>query len=389
VFVHDLETGTNELASVTSTGGVPNNISVSPWISGDGRYVTFSTDASNVVGTEPPSACCNNQEGDVFRRDRLLNRTERVTLARDGSELSGGDGSISDDGRYVAFWADHEHRTNPGHANYPIEDVYVKDMVTGDVTLASVGNRGERGNHDSIAPQISPDGHYVTFWTRATNLSSGPTALDDGQNVTGVFQGRVYVYDVRRQHLTFECVPQGAETSGAHCFGPSISEDGRYSLFWSDSDELLPEAPTGGTYTHPTVNLYLRDRRNGHLELINVTDNGTPVGDVGERQFSGLAADRLFRPWVSRDGSVVAFDAAVALTAGDHNGFVDAYVRDRTRGRTIRISETPDGGEGNERSVYPYPTGDGSVVAFLSKASNLSGETDYDWDVFVCRWRQT
>jgi Tol biopolymer transport system component len=394
IFIHDLRTRTTQLASVTSSGGVPNNISLAPWVSGDGRYVTFTTGADNVgpgpdrgdsyVGGGP----FGSPEDDVFRRDMLLGKTERVTITADGGELNGADGSISEDGRFVTFVGDWEHRITAERQGAGVQDVYIKDMVTGNVTLASVGNKGERGNHDSITPQISPDGYYVAFWSRATTLSEGPLPTDDLQNRADIFQGRVYVYDLHRHRLSFECVPQSGRVSNDHCIGPSISRDGRYSLFWSDARDLLPNTPHGGTFTHPIINLYLRDRRTGHLELINVTDRGTPIGETGERQFFGVRADRLFRPWVSADGSVVAFDAVARLAPGDRNDIVDAYVRDRTRGRTIRVSETPMGTGGDDQSVYPYPTGDGSVVVFLSLARNLSRpETDVDWDEFVCRWR--
>jgi len=387
-FIKDLRSGTIALVSLTSTGGVPDQDSLEPWISADGRYVTFSTRAEGVTADpDRKDSMTGDFEFDTFRRDRLLGTTERVTMSADGHELNGAGGSMSDDGRLVAFAGDFEHRINAEHPNYPIADIYIKDMDTGRVTLASVGNRGQRGDHDSIAPQLSPDGGYVAFWTRATNFSFGSTPVDDVENPAGVFQGRVYVDDLRHHHLSFECVPQGKSWSLDHCYGPSISRDGRYSLFWSDARDLVRGAPTGGTPFHPIMNLYLRDRRTGHLEIINVTDNGTPVGDVGEQQFGLVRAGRLYRPWVSADGSVVAFDANAALAPGDRNGLVDAYVRDRKTGRTIRVSETPSGGDPNDQSVFPYPTGDGSTVAFLSLATNLTQGAPPGWNMYVCRWR--
>ena len=391
IFIRDLKLGTTELVSLTSSGGIPDQDSIEPWVSGDGRYVTFTTDAEGV--TEDPDhgdPVTGAYEADVFRRDRLLGKTVRVTMGADGHELDGADGSISDDGRYVAFWGDWEHRRSAVHGpNYPIADVFLKDMLTGAVTLLSVTDDGTRGNHDSITPQISPDGTFVTFWSRATNLAPGSTAADDANDPAGpLFNGRVFVADVRHHHLSFECVAEGETSSHDHCVGLSISTGGRYSIFWSDATDLIKGAPSGGTVKHPIMNLYLRDRRTGHLELVNVTDNGTPVGDVGEQQSTLYGNDRLYRPWISSDGSVVAFDANAALAPGDRNGLVDAYVRDRANGRTIRVSETPSGGDPNGQSVYPYPTGDGSTVAFLSHATNLVPGSLTGWNMYVCRWRQ-
>lgn len=385
VYIRDLETGVTEMASVTDDGGLPNDWTEKGDVSGDGRYVSFRTRATNVTADrDRPDP---DPEFDIFVRDRLLRRTERVTLAKDGSEIHGQDATISDDGRFVAFVGQFDSPSTPRHP-YGIQDVYVKDRLTGEVTLASIGNEGQRGNNDSITPQISPDGYYVAFWTRATNLSAGPTVLDQVTNEAGVFQGWVYVYDLRRKRLSFECVSEDGRPTNDHCVGPAISADGKYSLFWSTATNLLPDAPRS-VNVNQVVNLYLRDRTTGRLELVNVGDDGTPVGEIYERQISGVRANRLLQPHISADGSIIAFDVLVPLTAGDDNQLVDAYVRDRRRGRTIRISETRTGGNANGQSVFPaLSSGDGSLVAFLSEARNLGRpEREDDWDLFARQWR--
>src|SRR5204863_9518451 len=104
IFGRDLVLGTTERVDVTDTGGQSNSASFEASISDDGRYVAFSSFASNLVPSDGNGSC------DVFVRDRLLGTTTRVSVASSGAEgLPGSDGSgsqddyISGDGSAVAF----------------------------------------------------------------------------------------------------------------------------------------------------------------------------------------------------------------------------------------------------------------------------------------------
>jgi len=387
VYVRDLRTGQTELASLTDRGTVPNDYSEAADMSADGRYVTFQTRADNVgPGPDRDDLIFNDREFDVFLRDRLLQRTERITVAKDGSELNGGGGSISADGRFIAFWGDFEHRITAQRGGAGVQDIYVKDRATGEVSRVSDPIGGGRSNHDSINPRISPDGYYVAFWTRATNMSGRPNLLDMAQNVAGIYRSRIYVYDRHQKRLTYECVAEDGTPANDICTGESISSNGRYSLFWSCATNLLPNAPRASDPDRVAINLYLRDRSTGRLELINVADDATPIPDQWDRQIEGVRARRLVQPYISPDGSFVVFDAEAPLTAGDGNRVVDAYVRDRIHGRTILMSGAT-AGAANGESVMPAISADGSLVAFLSMADNLTpADTNKTWDVYVRQW---
>lgn len=120
-------------------------------------------------------------------------------------------------------------------------------------------------------------------------------------------------------------------------------------------------APTGQAYTRP-----------GRTE-------GLTVGADGEQPDVGSY------PSLSADGRFVAFyTSASNMVPGDTNEVWDVFVRDRETGATERVSLGVDGAEGNDSSVWPSISADGTRVAFHSRASNLvPGDTNQTWDIFV------
>ena len=134
--------------------------------SGSGRFVAFTTGADNLVPGD------DNGVEDVFVRDVRLGRTVLVSrIGRSGAQGDGDSGrpSISADGRYVAFQsrADNLSPRDPDEE----QDVFVKDLQTGRLTLASPGLGGQPSNSRSGVPVISADGRYVAFGSTASNLS--------------------------------------------------------------------------------------------------------------------------------------------------------------------------------------------------------------------------
>jgi Tol biopolymer transport system component len=143
-------------------GEPANGGSFTASISGDGgRYVAFDAAASNLVPDD------HNGALDVFVRDRLTSKTQRVNVGPQGVEANerSSDPAISADGRYVAFtsWASN---LIPGDTNNR-PDVFVHDRTTGLTEL--IGG----GNDETASPSISADGRYVAFLSYASNLVPG------------------------------------------------------------------------------------------------------------------------------------------------------------------------------------------------------------------------
>ena len=170
IFVRDVQLGTTTLASVASNGTQADNESLLPSISGDGRYVSFSSLADNLVTGSVPG-----QQG-VYLHDMTAGTTTRLDLAPNGAP--GNDtaccSSVSGDGRFIAF-ASAATNLMQGISG---ENVYRYDARTQQLSLASVASDGTTDGGGS-SPQISADGRFVAFTSSATNLVTG---LTNGKN---------------------------------------------------------------------------------------------------------------------------------------------------------------------------------------------------------------
>jgi hypothetical protein len=171
IFIHDMQTGETKITSV-ATDGTQGNADVTQFdfaISASGRFVTFSSVASNLVSGD------TNGKSDVFVRDTQTNTTTRVSVSSSGEE--GNNISISSDisnnGRYVAFYSLASNLVS-GDTN-GIEDVFVRDTKNESTVQISVDSNGVEGNHESYSPSISDDGRYVAFESSASNLVIGDT----------------------------------------------------------------------------------------------------------------------------------------------------------------------------------------------------------------------
>jgi len=171
VFVHDLQTGATTRASVASDGTQADSSSYYPRLSADGRYVAFSSDASNLVAGD------TNGTFDVFVHDRQTGTTTRVSLASDGTQATGGSSSfpvLSADGRYVGFYSSATNLV-AGDTN-GMNDVFVHDRQTGTTNRVSVaydGSQATGGGSTFLA--LSGDGRSVAFESLATNLQAEDT----------------------------------------------------------------------------------------------------------------------------------------------------------------------------------------------------------------------
>ncbi|MGO1078164.1 hypothetical protein [Inquilinus sp. CA228] len=167
IFVRDLAAGTTERVSVATDGTQADGESAEAVISGNGRYVAFDSDATNLVAGD------TNGTGDIFLRDLQTDTTVRVSVSGTGAEADSRStqADISADGRYVVF-ASFASNLVAGDVALT-NDVFVKDMLTGTVTRLSVALDGSAANGSSHLPKISADGSTVVFHSSATNLDVG------------------------------------------------------------------------------------------------------------------------------------------------------------------------------------------------------------------------
>jgi Tol biopolymer transport system component len=147
----------------------------SPAISADGRYIAFASTSTEVVraGGQQTSGRPN-----VYLRDMDEYTTRLISTAVDGSfTASGRQPALSGDGRYVAFTSDDANLV-AGDTNNR-SDIFVRDMTTGSISLISRNTDGSQRTTDSALPAISADGRYIAYvsdgvhvYDRATNSTT-------------------------------------------------------------------------------------------------------------------------------------------------------------------------------------------------------------------------
>src|SRR4028119_266801 len=192
--------------SVDSAGNLGNSDSNSPSISADGRFLAFTSGASNIVSGD------SNSSRDIFVRDRLTNTTTRVSFDSAGNQANSNSGgaSISADGRFVAFTSDASNIV-PGDTNSN-RDIFVRDRLTNTTTRASVDSAGNQGNSNSFGASISADGRFVAFESLASNIVPGDTNSNRD----------IFVRDRLTNTTTRASVDSAGNQGNSNSFGASI-----------------------------------------------------------------------------------------------------------------------------------------------------------------------
>lgn len=221
IFVHDNSTGITERVSLDSSGSQSNGDCYSPSISTDGRFVVFSSTASNLVAND------TNGFSDVFIRDRATGTTERISVTSSGSETDGNcgtgrDRSVSADGMTIAFTSD---APNLGSSPWAY-NVYVHDRSNGVTELVS-----------AIPPNFTGDRGWPNF---------DPSLSADGEVVAFVNESNYDVFVRDRTLGVTELI--SVDSSGANRGNgndPSASADGQVISFESISSKLVPNDANG------------------------------------------------------------------------------------------------------------------------------------------------
>lgn len=336
IFVHNRANGVTTRESVSMAGVEGNGASYSPSLSADGRWLAFSSSATNLVPDD------RNGIPDVFVRERATGRLTRV-LGPGGVEPDGPSATpvLSATGRYVAFVSSAINLVAGANA---FSQVYLVDRETRAVERISIGSAGAVGDGDSSAPVLSTDGRFVAFLSEASNLVAGDT--------NGI--GDIFVRDRVAGTTTRVSVTDTGEQANRMANGPTISADGRYVVFSSSATNLAPEHPRVVT----SVFIHDRERATTRLVSVGATDSTSHVAAV------------------DGSGRYVAFVSGSALLApGDNNGTSDLFVRDLVLGVTRPLSVHPDGRFPASSSGGPIAlSANGAYVAFGSRASELVGD---------------
>jgi len=337
--------------NVTSKGNEANTHSFAPSISGDGRYVAFQSDATNLVTYD------SNRFTDVFLHDRYTNQIKLISrnLAGKSANFKSTFPVISQEGHYVVFQSDASDLVADDINQ--MRDIFIYHISSEKIELVSVNSEGIQGNAPSSFPVVSSNGRYVAFESDATNL-----VADDTKNYVDVF-----VHDRETRETTRVSLSSTGKQLNSSSYGASISGDGRYVVYASDSRSVV----SGDT--NKVTDVFFHDRETGNNQRLSLNNEG----------IEGNAASH--EPRISLDGQYVVFiSRASNLVPNDTNGNEDIFLRNLTTQTTTRISVNNQGQEGDNDSFAPHISGNNHYIVFNSKANNLVNDDDNNTvDVFI------
>jgi Tol biopolymer transport system component len=400
VFLHDLLTGTTTLVSHVpgSPDTAGNGRSDAAAISGDGRWIAYTSQATNLAAGQPGPPFSSDRKA-ILLYDRAADAS---TLVADSSFASFQSPAISGDGRYVAF-ASSAMDLVPGQQGVSGLAVFLYDQAAKSFQLVSHASASPTspGNGPATRPVISADGRYVAFLSSATDLVPGQPAGDavflydrlsgavtlvgPGQEVVMSADGRylavkglqsTYLYDAATQTQTL----LASTNPSASAIAPpalAISPDGRYVALVSLSTHVVPPQP-GGTSAQ---GVYLYDRLFGTFTLASRRQ--------GSATTAGLSAAA---PALSADGRYVAFlsqDTDLVAGQTDANRTWDLFLFDRNSGAVTLVSRAAAAATttADDFSYTPAMSADGARLVFYSLADNLAAgvldRNNFGEDVFV------
>ena len=285
------------------------------------------------------------------------NRTLTVSQANpDATPISTRLARVAAEGRHLVFISPARLVAEDRNA---LNDVYVLDLETGAHSLESAGSGRAPADGDSRNADISRDGRFVVFESAAGNLVHPP--LEPGTS-------HIFLRD-RHQGTTrlLSTAVSGGPASGPSR-QPAINADGTVVVFESAATDLI-EKGTGGV---GSTGIYLMGLSSGMRTRVDARGDGARPS--GQSMSPGISADGRFVVFAAK-ADLTCRGAACVDEPRDGNGVTDVYLRDLQTNVLRRISRSAGGHDPDGASYDPAISGDGRFVAFVSQASNLTRES--------------
>ena len=324
VFVRDLTTNTAELISILPNGTVADCDSFHPDISNDGRIVVFES-------------CAWSSAWNIYAKDRANNSLEKISVGLNGEDANGWSfvPQVSGDGDWVVFHSQASNLVR-GDTN-GVTDIFLYRRSTKKMRRISVDPVFGQGNNDSIWPSISADGRFIAYKTLATNLNaqnrtgyivydrinntntwaspttdgldpngslSHPATISDngrfmafGSDATNLSPGDtnnvkdVFLYDFYKATLDMVSLTSDGQLSNGVSDSASISGQGQYLVFMSSATNFFPNDQNGAN------DVFVKDLTTGEVKLVSQLENGEQPDSSSDS------------PNISSDGKTIIFSS--------------------------------------------------------------------------------
>lgn len=380
----------------TPASSVPDT--TSPKMSQDGLSVGFSSDASNLVAKD------TNRVADVFVRNLVTGKTQRVSVSSSEAQANGPSYSpaLNVYGDIIAFVS--EATNLVARDTNGVADVFVRNLKEGTTRRISVDSGERQANGPSNTPFVSLFGRWITFDSSATNLDGFDTNGMPDAHLRDLKAGtttRIKPPALRQEE------PRLSETTWtSHA---QVSYDGRIMSFVRKATRNVPRTSDVsvplGTVDQPStsplpiaqpvalseyddgivpsaIDLFLTDRKTKKTRMVVIPSQAVPVTGRPLKMMSD-------HPALSADGRFVAFESWSVLDADDALvryalDYKDVLLYDRVSKVFAQKSISTWGVPGNGDSTRPSVNAGGTIVSFLSDATNLvPGDTNGVTDAFV------
>ncbi|MCP4125888.1 MAG: DUF4347 domain-containing protein, partial [Gammaproteobacteria bacterium] len=391
VFIKDVATGAIELISKTHDGQPANGASAYPHLDNTGRFVSFHSTADNLIdgGTTPGRS-------HIYLYDRLLDTLTLVSTDTAGAEASADSfhSRISGDGKWVFFHSDATDLISDDSNG--IRDVFAYEVATGVITRLSVTANGDESSgsvEGSIRPVGSFDGRHVAYTNYSDDAVDDDS--NGGHDIIVVDRDldKDGIYDEFDEYGGVAVTRVSVDSDGNQGVGTDkganradISDDGRLVAFQSGYSNLV----TGDTNDLRDVFVHDRDADgNGVFDETGTGERETvrvsvATGGGQATNNAGSSTEGSHRIAIANDGSAVVFESDTTGLTGTSVPTTRSpiYHHDLASGVTRIVSTTPDGFA--RGAADPVIVGDGSAAYFYSSAGDLTpGITNGMRDVFL------
>jgi Tol biopolymer transport system component len=373
VFVHDQFNNSNVLASADTNGlGGADGWAFDPSISGDGRYVAFTSSADNLVTGD------NNASQDVFVRDLQTGTTTLVSINVNGNgpgNLASYSPTISTDGRFVLF---HSKAGNLAGGSFNgSENLFLRDLRLENTFAISTSISG------FSAGAMTPDGHFTVygrsplngFIVRDSQTGAGVLTNSTSTKVSAIAispDGNRIVYSITSGFYVTDQAAHSNWLIGSSLIvsnaGMQFTADSRYLIYTTTAAHLTSD-------TNGVADVYFYDFQTHSNFLVSQS-----------YLWSGAANGASDSPTVSPDGRFIVYcSVASDIVPGTANGQRNVFMFDRQTGTTTLLSASLFGtGPANNSSTAPIFSGDGHSLVFRSSGSDLTaGDFNQSSDLFA------